>query len=127
MTRLHCAALAASGGPLARAAARLIAARIDAYRDRDDLAARAAAPVHDAFAVAALVDRTLLRTEALHVDVETRGELTTGRTVIDVDKRGGQAPNVTVGWPGDVTGFADELVRRLTTPSPGAHDPQHPL
>ena len=127
VTRLHCAALAASGDPLAQAAARLIAARIDAYSDRDDLAAQAAAPVHDAFAVAALEDRTLLRTEALHVDVETRGELTTGRTVIDVDHRGGQAPNVTVGWAGDVTRFADELVRRLTTPATGTHGTASPL
>lgn len=119
VTRHHCEALAASGDPLARAAARLIAARIDAYADRGELAAQAAAPVHDAFAVAALVDRTLLRTEALHVDVETRGELTTGRTVIDVDGRGGREPNVTVGWAGDVTTFADELVRRLTTTSAG--------
>ena len=114
VSRLHCDALEASGEPLAQAAARLIGARIDAYRDRFALAAQRAAPVHDAFAVAALIDRQLLRTEALHVDVETRGELTTGRTVIDVDGRGGAAPNVVVGWAGAVDGFADELVRRLT-------------
>ncbi|MFU8888523.1 MAG: nucleoside hydrolase [Trueperaceae bacterium] len=127
VTGHHCETLAASGDPLARAAARLIAARIEAYADRDDLAAQAAAPVHDAFAVAALVDRALLRTQALHVDVETHGELTTGRTVIDVDGRGGRAPNVTVGWPGDVTTFADELVRRLTAPPTGSHETRRPL
>jgi len=122
VSRAHCDALEASGDPLARAAARLIGARIDAYRDRGALAAQRAAPVHDAFAVAALVDRRLLRTEALHVDVETRGDLTTGRTVIDVDARGGAAPNVIVGWAGAVAGFADELVRRLTTGASRAGD-----
>jgi inosine-uridine nucleoside N-ribohydrolase len=116
VTSAHCEALAASDDPLAQAAARLIEARIDAYADRDALLARRAAPVHDAFAVAALVERGLLRTQALHVDIETRGELTTGRTVIDVDARGGAPPNVTVGWAGEVSGFADSLVNWLISP-----------
>jgi inosine-uridine nucleoside N-ribohydrolase len=115
VTRGHCDALAAAGDALAQTAARLIHERIDTYADREALAARQAAPVHDAFAVAALVDRTLLRVQALHVDVETSGELTTGRTVIDVDGRNGAAPNVLVGWAGHVAGFADDLVRWLTT------------
>ena len=114
VTQAHCDALAAAADPLAQAAAALIAARIDAYADRDALAAKRAAPVHDAFAVAALVDRTLVCTQALHVDVETRGELTTGRTVIDVDGRSGRAPNVEVGWAGRLGGFGDALVAYLT-------------
>ena len=119
VTREHCDALATSSDRLAQSAAGLIAERISAYADREEFAGRAAAPVHDAFAVAALVDRRLLRTQALHVDVETCGELTTGRTVIDVDGRGGAAPNVLVGWAGKVAGFADALVRWLTTTTPG--------
>lgn len=118
VTRAHCEALAATADPLARAAAALIAARIDAYADRDALAAQHAAPVHDAFAVAALVDRALVCTQALHVDVETRGELTTGRTVIDVDGRSGRAPNVEVGWAGRVGDFADALVASLMRSTP---------
>lgn len=118
VTQAHCDALATAADPLAQAAAQLIAARIDAYADRDALAAQRAAPVHDAFAVAALVDRALLRTQALHVDVETRGELTTGRTVIDVDGRNGRAGNVEVGWAGRVGGFADALVAQLVRSAP---------
>ena len=114
VTRVHCDAMAAGSDHVAHAAAELIAARIAAYSDRAALAAKEAAPVHDAFAVAALVDRELLRTQPLHVDVETRGELTTGRSVIDVDGRGGSAPNVEVGWAGHVGGFGDEMVRQLT-------------
>lgn len=118
VTQAHCDALAAAGHPIAQAAADLITARIDAYADRDGLASQRAAPVHDAFAVATLVDRTLVCTQALHVDVETRGELTTGRTVIDVDGRSGRAPNVEVGWAGRVGDFADALVAFLTRTRP---------
>ena len=113
--RAHCDTLAASG-LLAQAAGRLIGARIAAYADRAEVDARGAAPVHDAFAVAALVERWLLRPQALHVDVETRDELTTGHTVIDVDGRSGAAANVQVGWAGAVDGFAEALVRWLTAP-----------
>ena len=35
--------------------------------------------IHDPLAVAAALDRSLVTTEALSVDVETGGELTTGR------------------------------------------------
>ena len=39
--------------------------------------------IHDPLAVAAALDRSLVTTEALYVDVETRGEITTGMTVAD--------------------------------------------
>src|SRR5450759_3850884 len=39
--------------------------------------------VHDPFAVAAALDPSLVRTEALPVDVELDGTLTTGETVTD--------------------------------------------
>jgi inosine-uridine nucleoside N-ribohydrolase len=118
VTGEHCQALAASDDPVARAAARLIAERIDAYDDGEQCPAQRAGPVHDAFAVAAFAERALLRTQRLHVDVETRGELTIGRTVIDVDRRGDGAPNALVGWAGEVAGFADCLVRWLTSGRP---------
>ena len=39
--------------------------------------------IHDPLAVAAALDRSLVTTEALYVDVETRGEITAGMTVAD--------------------------------------------
>ena len=42
-----------------------------------------AAPVHDALAVCAIIDPTVITTRFAHVDVETTGELTAGRTVCD--------------------------------------------
>jgi inosine-uridine nucleoside N-ribohydrolase len=39
--------------------------------------------LHDPLAVAAAIDSTLIETRGMHVDVETRGELTRGMTVTD--------------------------------------------
>jgi inosine-uridine nucleoside N-ribohydrolase len=39
--------------------------------------------LHDPLAVAAAIDPTLIETRGMHVDVETRGELTRGMTVTD--------------------------------------------
>ena len=47
-----------------------------------------AAPVHDALAVASIVDPAVISTTFLHVDVETTGELTVGETVVDTNHRG---------------------------------------
>jgi inosine-uridine nucleoside N-ribohydrolase len=57
------------------------------------MAERNAAPVHDAVCVAYLVDPTVITTLHRHVAVETQGVLTVGRTVVDTDFRGDQAPN----------------------------------
>ncbi|MEJ2146361.1 MAG: nucleoside hydrolase [Acidobacteriota bacterium] len=40
-------------------------------------------PIYDATAMAAVIDPALIRTEHLHVDVELRGELTRGQTVVN--------------------------------------------
>lgn len=109
-----CSRLAAAPGAASRSAAMLIRARIEAYRDRADLASAHAAPVHDAFALATLIDPRLIERRRLHVDVETMGELTTGRTVIDFEHRGGGAPNVDVALPRETARFAELLVTTLS-------------
>ncbi|MGI6643811.1 MAG: nucleoside hydrolase [Bacillota bacterium] len=52
-------------------------------------------PIHDAVAVAHVVLPGLVRTKSCRVDVETRGELTTGRTIADFSDR--VMPNCRVG------------------------------
>ena len=52
--------------------------------------------IHDPLAVAAALDRDLVTTEALYVDVETRGELTAGMTVADRRRLTGRPPNLDV-------------------------------
>lgn len=49
-------------------------------------------PMHDSLVVCAVADRSVIKTEHLHVDVETSGELTVGQTVVDLYKRHG-VPN----------------------------------
>ena len=58
--------------------------------------------IHDPLAVAAALDRSLVTTEALYVDVETRGELTTGMTVADRRRLTGKPPNLDVAVTADV-------------------------
>ena len=65
--------------------------------------------IHDALAVAAALDPTLIRTRAVAVDVELGGTLTTGETVTDWRGVWGRPPNVNVAIAAD----ADEFLRRF--------------
>lgn len=69
--------------------------------------------IHDPLAVAAAFDAGLITTEALYVDVETRGELTTGMTVADRRHLTGKAANVDVAATADIALFLDRLVERI--------------
>lgn len=69
--------------------------------------------IHDPLALAAALDRTLVTTEALYVDVETHGELTTGMTVADRRRLTGKPPNLDVATSADVAQFLDRLVERI--------------
>jgi purine nucleosidase len=65
--------------------------------------------IHDPLAVAAAIDPALVRTEALTVDVELGGTLTTGETVTDWRRVWGRPPNIDVAVEAD----ADEFLRRF--------------
>ena len=69
--------------------------------------------IHDPLAVAAALDRRLVTSEPLYVDVETRGELTTGMTVADRRHLTGRAPNLDVATTADVPAFLDRLIERV--------------
>lgn len=69
--------------------------------------------IHDPLAVAAALDRGLVRTDAMFVDVETRGEITTGMTVADPRKLTGRPPNLDVATSADVATFLDRLIERV--------------
>ena len=68
-------------------------------------------PIHDAVAVAQVIDDAIVETEEMRVDVETSGEFTAGRTVCDVigvvEER---EPNAAVGVGLDRDAFMDELM-----------------
>ncbi|GAA0842624.1 nucleoside hydrolase [Streptosporangium amethystogenes subsp. fukuiense] len=65
--------------------------------------------IHDACAVAHLIDPSLITLEPAVVDVETAGRFTSGMTVTDFDLRG-RAPNALVGTSLDVGRFWDLLL-----------------
>ena len=68
------------------------------------------APVHDALCIAYLVDPSVVSGRRVHVDVETRGELTIGRTVMDTHGRFGREPNAFVAFAADRPKFVSMLL-----------------
>jgi purine nucleosidase len=69
--------------------------------------------VHDPFAVAAALDPSLVRTEALPVDVELDGTLTTGETVTDWRRAWGRPPTLDVAVEGDAAAFFERFIERV--------------
>jgi purine nucleosidase len=69
--------------------------------------------IHDALAVAAALDRSLVRTEAVTVEVELGGVHTTGETVTDWRRRWGRPPNLDVAVEADVETFFERLIDRV--------------
>jgi inosine-uridine nucleoside N-ribohydrolase len=105
-----CASLRALGTPAGEAAARFTERRIHGYDTTQPMARPHAAPVHDALAVAAIVDPAVVTTHQLHVDVETHGELTVGETVVDTNFRSRREPNVHVALDADEPRFVAMLL-----------------
>jgi inosine-uridine nucleoside N-ribohydrolase len=109
VSRDDCAKLRALGTPAGDAAADITEPRIAAHDESQQMATGGAAPVHDALAVASLIDRSVITTQRFHVAVETKGELTVGRTVIDTHFRGGGKPQCDVAFDADARRFVQLL------------------
>ncbi|HET7323841.1 MAG TPA: nucleoside hydrolase [Halococcus sp.] len=112
--------------------ARLDREQIDAIRERGSAVASAVAdlleytvrfheeefgwtavPVHDACAIAAVIAPGILETERMHVGIETRGELTYGRTVADVRGVTDNEPSVDVVLDIDSEAFFEMLISAI--------------
>jgi inosine-uridine nucleoside N-ribohydrolase len=98
------------GTPAGEAAAAFIDRRIRGYDEFQPMDVTNSAPVHDALCIAYLVDPTVVTGRRLHVDVETHGELTVGRTVMDTHERTGKAPNAYVAFDADAPKFVAMLL-----------------
>ena len=105
-----CRRLRALGTPAGDAAAAFVEGRITAYDTLQPMDTAHSAPVHDALCVAYLVDPTIVTGRPAHVDIETRGELTVGRTVIDTHARFGREPNAFVAFDADAPKFVSMLL-----------------
>ncbi|HEX7492193.1 MAG TPA: nucleoside hydrolase [Candidatus Limnocylindrales bacterium] len=69
--------------------------------------------IHDPLALATALDPTLVRTEAVTVDVELGGRLTTGETVTDWRRVWNRPPNVDVAVEADTARFMSRFVERV--------------
>ena len=105
------------GTPAGDAAAAFIERRIVAYDELQPMDVAHSAPVHDALCVAYLVDPTVVTGRRAHVDVETRGELTIGRTVIDTTAQFGAEPNAFVAFGADAPKFVSMLLETFASRS----------
>jgi inosine-uridine nucleoside N-ribohydrolase len=105
-----CRRMRALGTPAGEAAAAFIDHRIGAYDTLQPMDIRNSAPVHDALCVAYLVDPSIVTGQRAHVDVETHGELTLGRTVFDIHTRFGNEPNAFVAFDADAPRFVSMLL-----------------
>ena len=97
------------GTPWAGAAAEIIDIIIDIHTKYG----RTGGIVYDACAVAALVEPSVVTTEAMHVDVELGGSYTRGRTVADSRGRKDMPANVDVGTGIDRDRFLEILYESL--------------
>jgi len=105
-----CRRLRGLGTPAGDASAAFIEGRIQAYDALQPMERPSSAPVHDALCIAYLVDATVISGREVHLDVETRGELTVGRTVMDTQGRFGREPNAFVAFAADAPKFVAMLL-----------------
>jgi inosine-uridine nucleoside N-ribohydrolase len=71
------------------------------------------APIHDAVAVAHVIQEGLVTTIERNVEIELESDLCRGRTVVDRWKRTGRPANAHVGIDLEANGFFDLLVERI--------------
>ena len=99
------------------ATADLVAFRIKGYEANQPTGTPQSAPVHDALCIAALVDPSVITTKFVNVVIETRGEYTIGRTVVDHEKRTKRTPNCHVAFGADRAKFFAFLKATFAKPA----------
>jgi inosine-uridine nucleoside N-ribohydrolase len=114
----QCAALRALGSRAGKATAELVEFRIGGYEANQPTGVPKTAPVHDAVCIAALIDEAIIETRFLNVVIETRGDYTIGRTVVDHEKRTTRPPNCHVALRADRARFFELLMTTFARPSP---------
>ena len=102
--------LRAVGNSAAEAAIGWLTFFADTYRT---VYGMAGPPVHDACAVALMIDPAVLRTVETFVAIETEGRWTRGATVVDLHGRLDQPPNAKVAMELDVTRFWDLVIEAI--------------
>jgi purine nucleosidase/pyrimidine-specific ribonucleoside hydrolase len=99
--------LRAVGNPAAQAAIGWLSFFADTYRT---VYGMAGPPVHDACALALVIDPSVVRSVDAFVAIETEGRWTRGATVVDLHGRLERPPNARVAMELDVARFWDIVV-----------------
>jgi inosine-uridine nucleoside N-ribohydrolase len=102
--------LRAIGSPVSEAAIGWLSFFADTYRE---VYGFAGPPVHDACAVALVIDPTLVRSVETFVAIETEGRWTRGATVVDLHGRFGREPNARVAMELDAPRFWDLVLEAI--------------
>jgi len=102
--------LRAVGNPAAQAAIGWLSFFADTYRT---VYGFAGPPVHDACALALVIDSSVVRTVETFVAIETEGRWTRGATVVDLHGRLERPPNARVAMELDVARFWDLVVEAI--------------
>jgi inosine-uridine nucleoside N-ribohydrolase len=99
------------GTPAGEAASRFVGQRIEGYAATQPMADGAGGvPVHDALAVCAIIDPSILTTAFIPVEVEVQSDLSAGRTVCDFRPVTGRPPNVQFATDADEPRFFRMLI-----------------
>ena len=69
--------------------------------------------IHDPLAVASALDPSLIRTEALAVEIELNGTWTTGETVTDWRRAWDRPPNLDIAVEADIETFFERFIERV--------------
>jgi inosine-uridine nucleoside N-ribohydrolase len=109
--RSHCERLRPAGRA-GRVVAELGDFFLPIYEQRYGLAG---SPIHDALAVAQVVDPTLVTTRHVNVAIETASNFCDGRTVVDLRGVSGRPANAHVGVQVDSERFLELLCSRIET------------
>jgi inosine-uridine nucleoside N-ribohydrolase len=112
----QCNAMRALGTPAGAAAAQVIEHRIKGYQTFQPTGILETAPVHDALCIAALLRPEVITTRHLNCVIETKGEYTIGRTVVDHEFRTKREPNCHVALDADRDLFVSMLLETFGRP-----------
>ena len=116
VSREQCAVMRALGTPAGASAADVIEFRINGYQTNQPTGIPDTAPVHDALCVAALVRPEVIKTRHLNCVIETKGEYTIGRTVVDHEFRTKREPNCHVAMDADRDLFVSMMTETFARP-----------
>jgi inosine-uridine nucleoside N-ribohydrolase len=110
------------GTPAGQAAARFVRQRIEGYEATQPVADRAGGvPVHDALALCAIIDPTIITTQLIPVDIEVQSDLSVGRSVCDFRPRTDRRPNVHFAVDADEPRFVAMLLDILSRTAQQPH------